>query len=577
MPDEKSTPSPFEVATAALEEWLDGAGAAFASRTTQPDARRKVASWTIELQHAQLGVQKVIFAIPRDFPATTPQLFFDKELCLVLPHIEEDGRFCHGVEPSPQDYDWPAGAANAVLQKLDQFWKDSHDPAWVISQFHEERLSYWIRFCERFRVTNKVPSPRDVRVVLPDSTNQSEGKVVAYFRQGLKLRSEVMVATPEKLDPHVLASRHGWTIGSLVRGNALFVPIPSNIRWTPHDWPRTLSQLDSFVAQATDHELSVVHWIQDKADEGRQIFLVVLVQENVCYAYQISPAPVLGVTAPGVIPLAVTRVDADWALARDHQVEVLKARRQKRILILGCGSLGAPVAELLARSGVGEIHLLDKETFSSENTARHLLGASDIGQTKVDAMAKRLRALIPGLSIKAHHALAADWVRHVCRPGVYDLVVDCTGESSVRVALSHNRAQSLGDCPLVHAWVEPFCAATHVAFLASGVQWTAEELAPKIAAAHWDDDSRVRLPACSAGFHPYGAADIWQAAGFTSERLISLLDGQLPESTVWSWVRSKAYFDNLPGKPALNPIVPSGKSSLDAAQITRPLREISAQ
>ena len=64
------------------------------------------------------------------------------------------------------------------------------------------------------------------------------------------------------------------------------------------------------------------------------------------------------------------RVDADWALSRDYQLDLLTARRHKRVLVLGCGSLGAPVAELLARGGVGELHLLDKEWFEAENCSR---------------------------------------------------------------------------------------------------------------------------------------------------------------------------------------------------------------
>jgi hypothetical protein len=574
LPDSSTALTPFELAAAAVEEWLDGAGAAFMTRTKQSDPRRKAASWDLELQHAVLGPQRVRFSIPRDFPATPPQVHVDKKLCLVLPHVEKDGKFCHDVESSPKDYEWPAGAAEAVLQSLEKFWVNTLDVEWVQEEFHRERLSYWLHFCEQFRTANNVPTPHVVRAALQPLDGVTEGKVTAYFRQSQKLRSEVMLATVEDADPHVIARRHGWPVGALVRGYALFVPVPENIRWTPRDWPRTLQELESFVAQVTDHERSVIHWIEGKKDESSRPFLVVLVQENVCYGYLVAPAPVPRATPPGIIPVAIDRVDADWALARDHQLPALRTRREKRVLLLGCGSLGAPVAELLARAGVGELHVLDKEVFEPENCARHVLGAGDIGLSKADALATRLRQLVPGLNIKSYRALAADWVRHVCKPGNYDLVVNCTGESSIRVMLTHYRNHSLGPCPLVHAWVEPFCAAAHVVHLAPNDAWPADDPGEKVAAASWPEGTRVDLPACGAGFHPYGAADVWQAAGFSAERLLAILDGKVTASTVWSWMRSKAFFDSLGVDVVTGLLVPDTKSAFDSAQLTRSLKDV---
>ncbi len=574
MPDFSTALTPFEQAADAVAVWLDGPGAKFAVRSRQADPRRKAASWDFELQHEVLGPQRVRFSIPRDFPAAPPQVHLDKKLCLVLPHIEEDGRFCHGVEPSPEDYAWPLGACQTVLKALETFWEKTKDPHWVLNELHRERLSYWLRFCEQFRTTNKVPAPHVVRVALRPLDGVTEGKVSAYFRQSQKLRSELMVAVAEDADPHVMAARHGWSVGALVRGYALFVPVPSNVRWTPRDWPWTLQELESFVAQVTDHERSVIHWIQGKKDDDPHPFLVVLVQDNTCYGYLVSPAPVPRATAPGIIPVAIERVDADWALARDHRLPVLRARREKRVLLLGCGSLGGPVAELLARAGTGELHVLDKEFFEPENCARHVLGAGEIGQAKADALAKRLRQLVPSLNVKAHRALAADWVRYVCKPGTYDLVVDCTGESAVRVMLTHYRGHSLGQCPLVHAWLEPFCAAAHVVHLAQDDAWPADDPGQKVGVASWSEQTRIDLPACGAGFHPYGAADVWQAAGFTAERLLAVLDGNVAESTVWSWVRSKAYFDSLGVDVETGPLVPTSESVFDSVQLTRAFGDV---
>jgi len=574
LPEPVVVLTPFERAAGAIEEWLDGAGATFATRTRQPDPRRKVASWDLNLEHELIGPQRVSLYITRDFPATPPQVRFDKKLCLVLPHIEADGRFCHGVEAAPEDYDDPVQVAVDVLKRVQRFWSDSKDPKWVLKEFHRERLAYWLRFCEQFRATHGALVPFELRAELTPLEGPAEGKISAYFRKNRRSRSDLMVATVGEMDPHGLSVRHGWSVGTLVRGHALFVPIPADHRWAPGDWPRTLQQLENLVGSVTDHQQSVTHWIASKKDESPHPLLVFLVQNQVCYGYLVVPPAVPRLMPPAIVPVAIDRVDADWTLARDHQLGPLRGRRAKRVLLLGCGSLGAPVAELLARAGAGTLHLLDKELFGPENCVRHLLGASDIGNSKAGALAKRLRQLVPGINVKAYQALATDWVRQVCKPGVYDLVVDCTGESAVRVMLARYREHSLGDCQVVHAWMEPFCAAAHVVLLQPSDIWPLNDPRQKVNVATWPDDTQVNLPACSIGFHPYGAADVWQAAGFTTERLVAALDGRVQASTVWSWVRSSSYFAALDVDVKTGPLVPKSESMFDASHLTRPYASV---
>lgn len=232
MPEDAVTLTPFERAAAAIEEWLDGPGEAFATRTRLPDSRRKVASWNLELQHTVHGPQHASIYLTRDFPATPPQVRFDRSLCLVLPHIEEDGRFCHGIEADPRDFDEPVEAMVEVLRRLEKFWSDSADPAWVAAEFKRESLSYWLRFCMQYKPVRGAPGLGDLRLALADLAGPTEGRFASYFKNDQKARSELTVATVGEVDPHGLAVRHGWAVGTLVRGDALFVPLEAGRNWS---------------------------------------------------------------------------------------------------------------------------------------------------------------------------------------------------------------------------------------------------------------------------------------------------------------------------------------------------------
>lgn len=555
-----------------VQAWLDGPAAAIVTRVKHPDKSRKSGAWELDLPHPIVGPQRVRLSLLNDFPASPPQIHFDKKLCLVWPHVEETGRFCHGVEPEPRDYADPIQVIQSVLERVQAFWENTENSKWITDEFQKESLSYWVRFCRLFQKSRGRQSVQNARVYYRGVNDVVEGISASYFDgREKKMHCRMLIATVGDQDPNMVAQQHGWASGSLIRGHALFVPIPDAAPWTPSEWPKTLAALRELVGRVTGSRDTLSLWLNEKISQRQLSLLVVVVQRNICYGFQIVSPFVPGLTLPQVTPIALERIDPDWALARDQQLPVLQKRRQRCVLVLGCGSLGAPIAELLARAGIGELHLLDMENFEAPNCARHVLGAHEIGEGKADELAKRLRLSIPGLQVKGLPATAASYIASKCKPGDYDLVVDCTGEGTVRTVLAHYRDASLGDCPVMHAWMEPFCSATHAVFIARGSKWPIEDPTDKINVGQWPQDTKVQLPACGTGFHPYGAADAWQAAGFVVERILATLHDSTTQSTVWSWIRSRAFFDALGVGVTVSELVPNSANQLDAIQTSRSL------
>src|SRR5438552_5319198 len=77
--------------------------------------------------------------------------------------------------------------------------------------------------------------------------------------------------------------------------------------------------------------------------------------------------------------------------------------RAARVLMVGAGGLGNPVALYLAAAGIGKLGLVDDDTVSLSNLQRQILfKTADIGKPKVEAGAQALKALNPGIEIEAH-------------------------------------------------------------------------------------------------------------------------------------------------------------------------------
>lgn len=65
--------------------------------------------------------------------------------------------------------------------------------------------------------------------------------------------------------------------------------------------------------------------------------------------------------------------------------------QKSKVLVIGCGGLGSPIAIYLATSGVGSIHLVDFDTVSISNLHRQVFyKLEDVGKFKVEVLQKKL-------------------------------------------------------------------------------------------------------------------------------------------------------------------------------------------
>lgn len=85
---------------------------------------------------------------------------------------------------------------------------------------------------------------------------------------------------------------------------------------------------------------------------------------------------------------------------RLYGVGTVARLRTSRVAVVGVGGVGSWAAEALARSGVGHLTLIDADDICLSNTNRQLPALEgQYGQFKVEAMATRLRAINPGMTL----------------------------------------------------------------------------------------------------------------------------------------------------------------------------------
>ena len=76
---------------------------------------------------------------------------------------------------------------------------------------------------------------------------------------------------------------------------------------------------------------------------------------------------------------------------------------KSKVLIIGMGGLGCPVAEFLARAGVGSIGIIDSDNVDLSNIHRQsLYDINDLKKSKVVAAKKKLKKINSGIKVKSY-------------------------------------------------------------------------------------------------------------------------------------------------------------------------------
>lgn len=144
--------------------------------------------------------------------------------------------------------------------------------------------------------------------------------------------------------------------------------------------------------------------------------------------------------------LILRRFDQDLA----RQVSGLgNVQKPKKVLVVGAGAFGSSVCDLLARSGLTHLTIVDNEALRPHNLARHTLTGHEIGHAKALAVAERLNGIF------ANEQVAVGMVKNVLDLSDDDLKdllngVACILDCSASVAVQHRIAGIKGrQVPLV--------------------------------------------------------------------------------------------------------------------------------
>lgn len=140
---------------------------------------------------------------------------------------------------------------------------------------------------------------------------------------------------------------------------------------------------------------------------------------------------------------------------KEEKTHISKKLSESKVLIVGTGGLGSPVAYALAKIGIGTIGLVDYDEVEISNLNRQILhSTSSIGMSKVESGKLFIKKLNPYVNtVTYNNGLNTSNAMDVIND--YDVIIDCVDNFQTRYLL--NDSCYFADKPIVDAAAVKFC------------------------------------------------------------------------------------------------------------------------
>jgi molybdopterin/thiamine biosynthesis adenylyltransferase len=240
-----------------------------------------------------------------------------------------------------------------------------------------------------------------------------------------------------------------------------------------------------------------------------------------------------------ITPLSIQRHSPDYLLQRaGASTEYI----DKKVAIIGCGSVGSRIAEFLVTSGVRNLTLIDDDLYTVDNIFRHILDSKYIRYNKAAALSSQLKSRFPYISI---NSIDEKIVKLSPLLIDMDVVVDATGEPTLSRQLNVQRHSVSNNAPiLVTTWLEPMGLGGH-AILSDGKYngclsclYHKDNSETLISRTNFISENQVvtrNLTGCGGSFVPFGAIDAIKTSEIATRMILDVMSSEHNDYERYQW------------------------------------------
>ncbi|MCU1808238.1 ThiF family adenylyltransferase [Cytobacillus firmus] len=515
----------------------------------------------VEIERKSLVIQAVL---PEKFPNEKPMIFLkDPKGIGFLPHIEKDGFVCYSHdEELLLDRSNPSGIIREAIQRAMTTLANG-----INKKNQEDFLTdfevFWGRQ-EKAVTIDALFSPGDnFQKLIVFSDEQRKKSIVVdglddTTKRNLKTFYKCDVINEFKSFPAIyIPLREGvtpppyWEFWNLKKiRKVIFENISASTK------KRLNAYLKSRLIKRNDKE----YFIMSFPFKGQKVLFGVLLcdfkkqkKEKRVFPFQHPLRKVQSMF--DIKPISIKRHNREYLLNRtigSNSNNLI----DKKVCIVGLGSVGSRITFELARAGVSSFTLIDKDFLDVDNIYRHELGADSLywrlkdryaDITKAEAITVEIQNRFPSVKVDYYFddilELVDDEQESLMNS---DLIIVALGSPTVELYLNEHFLKSGKFPPIIYTWLDPYGVGGH-ALLTNNQEaqgclqclfthpYGNKLIQNKASFAAPNQNFAKSLAGCDSVFTPYGSMDALQTSIIAARMAIKVLSMEEKGNPLLSW------------------------------------------
>lgn len=484
------------------------------------------------------------------FPYTLPALFVSPPPAKHL-HISNEGKICLTDEASLLlDTSKPVQLIIECIKLAENVLNLSPNHPQYQKELEKEFLSYWGLQKQNFSIQSIVSIPNHQSIMEVPLFRSKNSYVLAPSLSDANCFICDYLGLPP-IDAVKNNVQSAWVIRLKDSAHPLS-PFDN------YDW----SSIIRYIKNNTDQEIRQKFWEMTSVPVKKKILWIIFVVPSICrkdgdvvfgiivFFDSIHKLPIKVSLSKSVAQVNVIRHDYDFLLSRCGSTPSLKA---KKVLLLGCGSIGGFLANNLCQMGITQLDLLDKDTFSINNVYRHFMGFEAIKQGNISYKADLLGEVL----LKKYAFLDIDSLNYIDRSvekvlldnpdrmTQYDLIISALGEPTLNLAINDILVQNNINVPFIVCFNEPYGIGGHIITTNLGhdscLRCFYSDLRDgslcsfRGSLVEPGQNFKKTLSGCSGVFVPYSTLDSQQTAIYAARKAIDVLSKKLTHNDFYTW------------------------------------------
>lgn len=487
-------------------------------------------------------ITPLIIAFNKNYPYKKPIYFIENhDLLGFIPHVESDGYICYTEDNIILNPELPKEILEStlllVINTLENGLNKKND-----KDFIEEFEDYW------FRNHNKL-STKIVSSFNP--TNK-----VQIIRKA-KIGGKIIIGIDDNAIRENTKKFHISNSANALYRNCIFIPLekpllPPNYSkfWDSKEFK------DKIYDNISAENRKILDDLLGKYNNVKNEELIVISQpkSNGVSIYGVIYKRIKESSHPlsfddlsfTIRPLQVVRIEKEIIQPRGGGDTKLNKRK---ILLIGCGSVGSILAPELIKFGVDNITIVDNDFISTDNIYRHQLGLSFLHKKKANAMSKFLNENYPFTTATPLNNTIEDLISNsIIELQDYDLVISATGSPNTNFYLNKHLLVNKIKTPIIYCWNEPYGIGGHCLLIQNDKSCYNclydENLANRGSFCLPGQYFSKKIAGCSSSFVPFSSLDSHKTAVLTLDLVKNFLNNNIHNNPYLSWKGDNQDFVN---------------------------------